>query len=194
MISSSMYWFALPIAFAGVSMLGELERSGAGVPVCVDQVKSIDALRENCASNNTALLTELRESSNASELLEMTRKDAAMGRMSDPVPVNSADLHGVLLNPRFAVEQEKEDGSVKLRAIDHLSWSPSTLTGEGGHTRPTKKARKEASVNGHTAPQEKMSHDTLDALARAMRLHEEKLGSVPGLLKVRYSVLLASMH
>jgi len=32
--------------------------------------------------------------------------------------------------------------------------------------RPSKKARKEASVNGHTVPTEKMSHDTIDMLAK----------------------------
>ena len=50
--------------------------------------------------------------------------------------------------------------------------------------RPTKKARKDASVNGHTASAEKMCHDTIDVLEAAMRMFFEVVGCVPGLLKV----------
>ena len=165
-------------------MLGELECSGVGTPTQVDQVKCIDDLKDTCASSNEALLKELRESSDAHKLLEVTNADARMGRMTDPVPLSSVDVSAVLLNPRFGVEQEKEDGSTKVRAIDHLSWSPSTLTDDGVECRPTKKARKAASVNGHTAQREKMRHDTLDMLALTMRRHFEKFGGVPGLTKV----------
>ena len=44
--------------------------------------------------------------------------------MSKPVSLDMAPLDEVLLNPRFGVEQLKEDGSIKVRAIDHFSWSP----------------------------------------------------------------------
>ena len=64
------------------------------------------------------------------------------------------------------LSQEKEDGSFKKRAIDHFSWSPGTAAAAGETVRPSKKARKEASVNGHTVPTEKMSHDTIDMLAK----------------------------
>ena len=172
------------LSFAGAAMLGELERSGVGAPVCVDYVKNLDELRASCKMSNEALLRELREDSNANALMSLTREDAAMGRMTQPTPVGMADLSDVLLNPRFGVEQDKEDGTKKVRAIDHLSWSPGTGSGEGATPRPTKRARKEASVNGHTAPGEKMKHDTLDMLATAMRQHFASLGCVPGLIKV----------
>ena len=65
----------------------------------------------------------------------------------------------MLLHPRFAVEQEKEDGSTAARAIDNMSWGPAA---EG--ERRSKRARKARSSNGFVAPGEKMSHDTVDTL------------------------------
>ena len=53
----------------------------------------------------------------------------------------------------------REDGSVKLRAVDHFSWS-------AAKTRSRKK-RKLTSVNGCTAMPEKMKHDHLDELCAA---------------------------
>ena len=130
------------------------------------------------------LLNELREDSNAKALLQLTRDDAAKGRMSEPVPVQSTDLSKVLLNPRFGAEKVREDGSKKLRAIDHLSWSPGCASEGGAVQRPSKKARKEHSVNGHTMASEKMRHDTLDVLAATLRKFVDVVGHVPGLLKV----------
>ena len=173
-------------AWAGAAMLGELACSGVGEAVSVDYVKSIGELMGSCERSNAALLRELREDSNAADLLRLAKEDAALGRMSEPVPAAETHLSQVLLNPRFGVEQEKEDGSMKVRAIDHLSWSPSTRCDEStAECRPTKKARKEASVNGYTLPAEKMSHDTLDVLTAAMRQYKEVVGCVPGLIKVR---------
>ena len=62
--------------------------------------------------------------------------------MSKPIPVERAPVGKVLLNPRFGVEQTKEDGSIKVRAIDHLSWSPAfpALGADTDGERPSKKA------------------------------------------------------
>ena len=164
-------------------MLGELSRSAVGTPADVDCVKSVAGLRETCAQSNAALLRELREDDGAQALLAMTREDVALDRMSEPVPAGEADLQRVLFNPRFGIEQVKEDGSCKVRAIDHLSWSPATAHAVGVGRKPIKRARKASSVNGHSSPAEKMSHDTLDALAAAMCKHVELIGEPPGLLK-----------
>jgi len=161
-------------------MMGELERSGIGNPCDVDIVRNIDDLRASCESSNKALLQGLRECSHSRALLEQTKKDAALGRMSEPELLADADVSALLLNPRFGVDQEKEDGTVKVRAIDHLSWSPSTQVED---ERPSKRRRKEASVNGHITASEKLHHDTLDVLALAMRKYVEQLGCIPGLLK-----------
>ena len=67
--------------------------------------------------------------------------------------------------------------------MDHLSWSPGTLTGALEEVQLSKRARKEASVNGHTAPGEKMHHDTLDKLASTLKEFKRQIGVVPGLLK-----------
>ena len=56
--------------------------------------------------------------------------------MSRPLPVEKAPLQSILLNPRFGVEQLKEDGSIKVRAVDHLSWSPPV---EAQGERPSKR-------------------------------------------------------
>ena len=161
-------------------MIGELECSGIGNPCDVDRVRNINELRSSCESSNKALLQGLRQCSHARALLEQTKKDAALGRMSEPELLADADAHALLLNPRFGVEQEKEDGTVKVRAIDHLSWSPST---QGAAERPSKRRRKEASLNGHVTASEKLHHDTLDALALAMKKYVEQLDCIPGLLK-----------
>ena len=79
-------------------------------------------------------------------------------------------LDQVLLHLRFSVSQTRSDGSVKIRPVDHFSWS--------GCDR-----QKENSVNGHTAPREKLSHETLDELAVAMKHFVGAVGETPGLVK-----------
>ena len=90
--------------------------------------------------------------------------------VSQPRPVAECDLDGHLLHPRFAVEQERGDGSVKIRAIDNFSWSPA-------------ERRRDESANGHTVALEKMEHDTLDDLLAALRCFRMKTGELPGLMK-----------
>ena len=55
----------------------------------------------------------------------------------------------------------RPDGSIKVRPVDHFSWS----AGE----RWCKRRRKESSVNGHTEVPEKITHDHLDDLVASMR-------------------------
>ena len=75
------------------------------------------------APGHFALLRQLREDALASELLADTWNDAARGRMTDPVPVESFDLGRTLLHPRFPNVKVKPDGSTKVRSVDHMSWS-----------------------------------------------------------------------
>jgi len=167
-------------------MLGELGRSGVGEPVVVDRVKSVAELRAKCGTSNAALIGQLRADSNACELLKLTRDDAALGRMTAPTPLSDHNAHllpEVLLNPRFGVVKEKENGEVKIRAVDHLSWSPGTVEA-GDESRPSKRARRDSSVNGYTSPAEKMSHDTVDGLDAVLRHFFEVVGAVPGMFKV----------
>ena len=125
---------------SGAKMVGELDCSGVGTPTPVDLVKNVAELKASCQTHNTELLPQLREDSNASELLRLASEDAKLGRMSFPKPAQADGMSEILLNPRFGVEQLKEDGSVKVRAVDHLSWSPSSQLENGRGEPPSKKA------------------------------------------------------
>ena len=72
-----------------------------------------------------------------------------------------------------ACVQERTDGSVKVRAVDHFSWAP-------GRNRWRSKA---ASVNGHTHVRETMKHDTLDKFAKLIRELKTK-GVLPAFFKL----------
>ncbi len=128
------------------------------------------------------LLPELKEDPHAAELLQLARVDAALGRMSEPVPAAALDLEAVRLNPRFAVVQGfRDDGAEKVRAIDNLSWSaPDESLPK---RRRTKKVMKSASVNGHVVMAEKIRHNHLDDLFRAMRLFIALVGTLPCIYK-----------
>ena len=151
-------------------MIGELKRSGIGEPLQLDNVKSMAALKETCLVSNTSLLKQVKDQEHSHELLASARRDAELGRMTFPTKVQECDLRKVLLRPRFGVPQQKPDGSVKVRAVDHFSWAAT----RGG---------KADSVNGCTGVSEKLRHDTLDTLAQAMTRFVEFVGSIPGLLK-----------
>ena len=106
-----------------------------------------------------------------------------MGRMTAPRVYVPGECDDVLLHPRFGVEQEREDGSKKVRPVDNFSWSR--------HSK-RKEFAKASSVNGHVSPSEKLKHDTLDVFAQAMIQFVALVGCLPGLLKVGvlFSVVL----
>ena len=80
----------------------------------------------------------------------------------------------VLLVPRFGVTQGvKDDGTAKVRAVDHFSWSHA-----GGRKKRKRAEVKSASVNGHYSLSESIKHDHLDDLHAAMKCHHEVLGEV----------------
>ena len=166
-------------------MLGELALSGIGSPIDRDCVPSVDALRSSCLHSNTRLLAELREDGHAHGLVKATYDDAKLGRMSAPVPLekDSPLMQQVLMHPRFGVEQERVDGTTKLRAVDHFSWSPASGSGGAQGPASAKKARKAGSVNGHAAAAERMHHDTVDALVESLLHFKALMGTVPGLIK-----------
>lgn len=115
------------------------------------------------------LVESLREDVHSQGLLEVTRKDADMGRITAPRKVTAEWVPDFLLHPRFGVAQERPDGTQKLRAVDHFSWSEGGVVAE--------------SVNGYIAPSEKLAHDSMDALASVMERFVELTGEVPGLIK-----------
>ena len=159
-----------------------LPRSGIGEATPTDDVKSIEAIRKKRDKSNAALIKSLREDEHAGALLEATEADWIAGRMTEPVLVDEEIPVDVLLHPRFSVAQEKEDGSLKIRPVDNMSWSD----GDGSGNRK-KKDIKVGSVNGHTFPQEKMRPDTLDRFIGLLTLFATSVTHVPVLIKVRQS-------
>ena len=78
----------------------------------------------------------------------------------------------VLCCPRFGVVQGvRPDGTTKLRAVDHFSWSCA-----GGRKKRKRREIKCNSVNGHFTPSAKIEHDHLDDLLAAMKLQFEATG------------------
>ena len=163
------------VLVAGAVLLGELPCSGIGKATCCDVVPSLDKLWHGRVASNAEILGSMQENEHSSWLLEAALKDAALGRLSEPVEALGSFHDEGLLHPRFAVARELPDGSFKRSAVDHLSWS---ANGTG----------KVDSVNGATAPQEKLSHDTLDLLAEVLCLFrgcvpDTRVGETPGLFK-----------
>ena len=113
----------------------------------------------------------MRESEGASALLEKTREDASLGRMSWPISfpasATAAEIARVIgddarLLPRFPVAQYKPDGSVKVRPVD-----------DG--TR--------AGITAATMPGEKLVVDGVDRVIAACRAFFVAHGVAPALWK-----------
>ena len=193
-----------------------LERSGVGAAVEGVSPPDVAMLWHRRQRSNNELLASLKQDDFSAELMALTVKDAKLGRMSMPVPVeefHEGDLHTLLLAPRFGVEQGlKDDGSVKVRAVDNFSWS---CVPEECEVRRSKKVVKGAlctlicalhgggrgqlpalqaglrigfacagdSINGHCRAQEKFAHDHLDDLVRSMARFKEEVHVTPHLWK-----------
>ena len=140
---------------------------------------------QSCWESNQQLLTSLRADANEDGLHELALDDWEKSRLSEPSPASACDLGQVRCVPRFGVEQGvKADGSMKLRAVDHFSWSHCADVGNHGRKRKrTKKAVKASSVNGHYDMSCNVAHDHLDALLASLRMHKDLIGEVPGLWK-----------
>ena len=171
-------------------MYEKLKKSGIGEEIECAEGRSVEELRQKSKEHNEALVGQLREDTTSEKLLEAVWADAELGRMTEPIDITSGIPHDVLLHPRFGVEQLKEDGSKKLRPVDHMSWSP----GEP-ELKQTKKQLKANSINGYTWPQEKMRPDTLDKFIGVLKTFVAVVGCLPGLWKVESCVSRGiSMH
>ena len=117
------------------------------------------------------ILKTLREAEEAETLLDKTREDARLGRMSEPISfpatATAAEIAKTIGNdarlmPRFPVSQPKQDGSVKIRPVD-----------DG--TR--------AGINAATTPSEKLTVDGVDRVLAACRAFYDAHGYAPVLWK-----------
>ena len=127
----------------GAPLYGLLQQAGIGEARDVEEPGDpVACLKGRCKVSNRQLLASLREGEHAQGLMELACLDASLGRMSDPIPAEQCCLDDVLLAPRFAVVQGVQaDGSVKIRAVDHFSWS---CTPDGAPTRRSKREMKGA--------------------------------------------------
>ena len=76
--------------------------------------------------------------------------------------------------PRFGINQGlKQDGSVKVRAVDHFSWSS-----PDGRRKRKKGEMMECSVNGRYGLDIDMKHDHLDDLFGSMQIHWQQTCAV----------------
>ncbi len=97
----------------------------------------------DCYGSNMELLGSLREDKNSAELQRIISEEAVLGWMSPAVRADRVDLNQVLLVPRFGVEQGiTEEGEVKVRPVDHMSWSWT-----GGERKGRKRTRKEVKAS-----------------------------------------------
>jgi hypothetical protein len=132
-----------------------------------------------CQASNSELLAQLRPDVNEEQLHQIAHDDAARHRLSVPRKADASIMGKVLCCPRFGVEQGvRPDGTKKLRAVDHFSWSYSA-----GQKKRKRREIKWSSINGHFTSNEAVKHDHLDDLLAAMKLQFETEGQAPGLWK-----------
>ena len=73
--------------------MGVVQPCGLGEPVEHRSVSDTAVMREDCARSNGVLLVQLRTDEAEDELMEQTRADAAMGRMTVPCPGTFIAFH-----------------------------------------------------------------------------------------------------
>ena len=68
-------------------MTGLLECSGLGTPIDAEDPKSTEVLRDWCWESNRRLLGQLKDCEQGERLLEIAKKDAELGRLSELRPI-----------------------------------------------------------------------------------------------------------
>ena len=102
----------------GAPFVGALPASGvAERRVVREEREPVGDLMGRAEAQNAAIIASLRDDAHAAELHAGAVADAALGRMTTPVPVDDLALHDKILAPRFSVVQgNKPDGSPKALA------------------------------------------------------------------------------
>ena len=166
---------------SGGDLYGQLPVTSIGPPKECALSGDIGELWRDRARSNESLIQHLRENEYHQELHQLTEQDAALGRMTKPIKATDFDLAKVRLVPRFGVEQGlRQDGSLKIRSIDNMSWC---LAPDDVKRFLSKKKQKELSINGCTAIPVEIRHDHIDELAIVMRQFRRSFGDIPWLYK-----------
>ncbi len=106
-----------------------MAETGNGVALKPGSKALVAPLAAECAERNAKLLSRFREDPFAEELFNQTREDAALGRMTDPIPIEKLHTRSVMLASRSSVVQGvRSSGELKLRAVDDEScWAQPIL-------------------------------------------------------------------
>ena len=105
----------------GAPAVGPLPVSGSGVPVKRPDAQPVSSVFAGAAQANRALLSSLKEDTHSATLLQQTFKEARMGRVTQPVTADQADLCTSILSPRFGVVQARSNSDMRVRAVDDLT-------------------------------------------------------------------------
>ena len=148
---------------SGARLVGPLDVSGSGKLIDTSPHQSTDELRVGALERNRALLGSLSEDTFAEQLLELTKADARLCRMTPPVQWDRMgslwDLAECIIAPRFGVQRgHNADGCPKIRAVDNET---------------------EAGVNQCCGVSEKLSMDGIDALVELLHSFWRSFGVLP---------------
>ena len=121
----------------GAPFVGALPASGvAERRVVREEREPVSDLMGRAEAQNAAIIASLRDDAHADELHAGAVADAALGRMTMPVPIDDLALHDKILAPRFSVEQgHKPDGSPKAFAPRDLAAAAPARRGAGARSR-----------------------------------------------------------
>ena len=109
---------------------------------------TVNELRENRSLFNQKVLSAVKELPFSSDIIPQVLEDFELGAMSQPRPLEPADMQRVSLTRRIPVRELRSKGW-RTRVVDHET---------------------ESGINGATTPADKIKHDTLDVLAEIVLL------------------------
>ena len=117
----------------GAPFVGALPASGVAERLVLrEEREPASDLMGRAEAQNAAIIASLRDDAHAAELHAGAVADAALGRMTAPVPVDDLALHDKILAPRFSVEQgHKPDGSLKALMLRDLASAASERRSAG---------------------------------------------------------------
>ena len=163
--------------------MGDLCYAGNGSELKPDKGANVERLIRHRLKTNGSVIAKLREDPHSASLHKSCVDDAALGRMTEPRPLQLAEATQYTLSPRFGVEQGgfcfvpsgtayhilracftgvKADGSIKIRPIDDMRRSK---------------------VNAATCACEKLKCDTIDTLMETLRITAPAAPGEIGLFK-----------
>ena len=107
-----------------------------------DDALEVSQLRANRRAVNEIVLAGVRVLPFSDDVLKITQEGAALGFMTEPVPLEAVCLEDITLTRRIPVRELRSKGW-RTRTVDHST---------------------ESLINGATFPSDRVQHDTVDVL------------------------------